>query len=302
MSSSTLSDVAVSDTDSSEARATAPIARTPRAANRRLVWVYVLLVAASAVMVFPFVWEVLTSLKTLSGASAVPPQIVPDPFTTRAYATVFDRLPFWNLLGNSVLLTVIRTVGQVVLCTMAGYGFARFDFPGKNVLFVGLLAVLMVPGQLFILPQYEIIRNLGLLGTIPGIALPGLFSVFGIFLLRQFFQSLPREMEEAGRLDGANEWQTFWHIMLPLAKPGIIALAVLTALWSWNEFFWPLVVSGNVKSMPLSVGLSLLTDLRVKDDALLMAGAVLSSIPMIVVFLILQRQFVQGIAFTGTKG
>ena len=147
----------------------------------------------------------------------------------------------------------------------------------------------MVPGQLFLLPQYEIIRELGLLGTIPGIALPGLFSVFGTFLLRQFFQTLPMELEEAARLDGANEWQIFWRVMLPLAKPGIIALTLLTALWSWNDFLWPLVVYGNVNSMPLSVGLSLLTDLRLRDDALLMAGALLSSLPMIVVFLILQR-------------
>ena len=286
-------------------REPAPVAtprRTGRASGKPLTWVYALLIIGSALMVFPFIWEVLTSLKTLSGASSVPPQILPDPFTTRAYAKVFDTLPFWNLLGNSILLTVIRTLGQVLLCTMAGYGFARFHFRGKNVLFIGFLAVLMVPGQLFLLPQYEIIREMGLLGTIPGIALPGLFSVFGTFLLRQFFQTLPMELEEAARLDGANEWQIFWRVMLPLAKPGIIALTLLTALWSWNDFLWPLVVSGNVNSMPLSVGLSLLTDLRLRDDALLMAGALLSSLPMIVVFLILQRQFIQGIAFTGTKG
>ena len=269
--------------------------------NRSLAWVYVILIVASAVMVFPFVWQTLTSFKTISGASAVPPQIIPDPFTLRAYDKVFDTLPFWTLLGNSIWLTAMRTAGQVLFCTMAGYGFARFHFRGKNVLFIGFLAVLMVPGQLFLLPQYEIIGALGLIGTIPGIALPGLFSVFGTFLLRQFFQTLPMELEEAARLDGANEWQIFWRVMLPLAKPGIIALTVLTALWSWNDFLWPLVVSGNVNSMPLSVGLSLLTDLRLKDDALLMAGALLSSLPMIIVFLILQRQFIQGIAFTGAK-
>lgn len=267
-----------------------------------LTWVYAVLIIASAVMVFPFLWQTLTSFKTISGASAVPPQIIPDPFTLRAYEKVFDTLPFWTLLGNSIWLTVMRTVGQVLFCTMAGYGFARFHFRGKNVLFIGFLAVLMVPGQLFLLPQYEIIGALGLIGTIPGIALPGLFSVFGTFLLRQFFQTLPMELEEAARIDGANEWQIFWRVMLPLAKPGIIALTVLTTLWSWNDFLWPLVVSGNVNSMPLSVGLSLLTDLRLKDDALLMAGALLSSLPMIIVFLILQRQFIQGIAFTGTKG
>lgn len=280
----------------------APALGTVRVKNRSITWVYVILIVASAVMVFPFVWQTLTSFKTISGASAVPPQIIPDPFTLRAYSKVFETLPFWNLLGNSIWLTAMRTAGQVLFCTMAGYGFARFHFRGKNVLFIGFLAVLMVPGQLFLLPQFEIVGALGMLGTIPGMALPGLFSVFGTFLLRQFFQTLPMELEEAARLDGASEWQIFWRVMLPLAKPGVVALTVLTALWSWNDFLWPLVVSSNVNSMPLSVGLSLLTDLRLKDDALLMAGALLSSLPMIVTFLVLQRQFIQGIAFSGTKG
>lgn len=270
--------------------------------SRRLWLVYTLLIAGAVLMIFPFIWEILTSFKTLSVAASVPPQVLPLPPTTRAYDKVLNTIPFWHLLGNSVLLTVIRTIGQVALCTMAGYGFARFTFPGKNILFIGFLAILMVPGQLFILPQYEIIQHLGMLNTIFGIALPGLFSVFGTFLLRQFFQSLPIDMEEAARLDGANEWQIFWHVMLPLAKPGIIALIVLTSLWSWNDFLWPLVVASDENSMPLSVGLTLLTDLRLKDDPLLMAGALLASLPMIVVFLVLQRQFIKGIAFSGVKG
>lgn len=274
--------------------------RKPRA--RHLWLVYTLLITGAVIMVFPFIWEILTSFKTLSAAASVPPTVLPLPPTTRAYDKVLNTIPFWHLLGNSVLLTVIRTIGQVALCTMAGYGFARFTFPGKNILFIGFLAILMVPGQLFILPQYEIIQQLGMLNTILGIALPGLFSVFGTFLLRQFFQSLPMDMEEAARLDGANEWQIFWHVMLPLARPGIIALIVLTSLWSWNDFLWPLVVASNESSMPLSVGLTLLTDLRLKDDPLLMAGALLASLPMIVVFIVLQRQFIKGIAFTGVKG
>lgn len=277
-------------------------AALPKRVDRSLAITYTLLTVGALVMVFPFIWEILTSFKSLSDAAAVPPELLPTPPTTRAYDKVLNTIPFWELLGNSTLLTVIRTLGQVVLCTMAGYGFARYDFPGKNILFVGFLAVLMVPGQLFILPQYEIIQNLGMLNTISGIALPGLFSVFGTFLLRQFFQSLPRDMEEAATLDGANDWQVFWHIMVPLARPGIIALTVLTSLWSWNDFLWPLIVSSNADSMPLSVGLSLLTDPRLKDDPLLMAGALLASLPMILVFLFLQRQFIKGIAFTGVKG
>lgn len=287
---------------SEKATLTSRSAALPKRVDRSLAITYTLLIVGALVMVFPFIWEILTSFKSLSDAAAVPPEILPTPPTNRAYDKVLNTIPFWELLGNSTLLTVIRTLGQVVLCTMAGYGFARYDFPGKNILFVGFLAVLMVPGQLFILPQYEIIQNLGMLNTISGIALPGLFSVFGTFLLRQFFQSLPRDMEEAATLDGANDWQVFWHIMVPLARPGIIALTVLTSLWSWNDFLWPLIVSSNADSMPLSVGLSLLTDPRLKDDPLLMAGALLASLPMILVFLFLQRQFIKGIAFTGVKG
>jgi multiple sugar transport system permease protein len=275
-------------------------AGTPR--NRGLWIVHVVLIVGAALMVFPFVWQLLTSFKTLSDSVQVPPSFLPREWVFTNFAEVFDSMPFGQMFLNSVLLTVGRTVGQVALCTMAGYAFARIAFPGRNALFVVFLSVLMVPSQLYLLPQYEIIQTLGWLNTLQALIVPGIFSAFGTFLMRQFFLSMPAELEEAARIDGANPWQTFWRIMVPLAKPGIIALVVFTVLWSWNDLLWPLIVTTDPAKMPLSVGLSQLVGIHGTDYPVLMAGALLATLPMLVTFMILQRQFIQGIAFSGTKG
>ncbi|AMG85074.1 carbohydrate ABC transporter permease [Microbacterium sp. HSID17254] len=264
--------------------------------------VHVVLIVGAALMVFPFVWQLLTSFKTLSDSVQVPPSFLPREWVFTNFAEVFDSMPFGQMFLNSVLLTVGRTVGQVALCTMAGYAFARIAFPGRNALFVVFLSVLMVPSQLYLLPQYEIIQALGWLNTLQALIVPGIFSAFGTFLMRQFFLSMPAELEEAARIDGANPWQTFWRIMVPLAKPGIIALVVFTVLWSWNDLLWPLIVTTDPAKMPLSVGLSQLVGIHGTDYPVLMAGALLATLPMLVTFMILQRQFIQGIAFSGTKG
>lgn len=275
-------------------------AGTPR--NRGLWIVHVVLIVGAALMVFPFVWQLLTSFKTLSDSVQVPPSLLPRAWVFTNFAEVFDSMPFGQMFLNSVLLTVGRTVGQVALCTMAGYAFARIAFPGRHALFVVFLSVLMVPSQLYLLPQYEIIQALGWLNTLQALIVPGIFSAFGTFLIRQFFLSMPAELEEAARIDGANPWQTFWRIMVPLAKPGIIALVVFTVLWSWNDLLWPLIVTTDPAKMPLSVGLSQLVGIHGTDYPVLMAGALLATLPMLVTFMILQRQFIQGIAFSGTKG
>lgn len=264
--------------------------------------VHLVLALGAVVMIFPFVWQTLTAFKTFQDSVQVPPIVFPDPWVFTNFAEVFESMPFGQMFLNSVLLTVGRTVGQVVLCTMAGYAFARIPFKGRNVLFVLFLSVLMVPSQLYLLPQYEIIQALGWLNTLQALIVPGIFSAFGTFLMRQFFMSMPAELEEAARIDGANPWQTFWRIMVPLAKPGIIALVVFTVLWSWNDLLWPLVVTTDPAKMPLSVGLSQLVGLHGTDYPVLMAGALLATLPMLVTFMILQKQFIQGIAFSGSKG
>ncbi|GAA1760475.1 carbohydrate ABC transporter permease [Agromyces humatus] len=264
--------------------------------------VHLLLGFGAVVMVFPFVWQALTAFKTFQDSVQVPPVVIPDPWVFTNFVEVFDSMPFAQMFANSVLLTIGRTVGQVILCTMAGYAFARIPFRGRNVVFVVFLSVLMVPSQLYLLPQYEIIQSLGWLNTLQALIVPGIFSAFGTFLMRQFFMSMPVELEEAARIDGANPWQTFWRVMVPLAKPGIIALTVFTVLWSWNDLLWPLVVTTDPEKMPLSVGLSQLVGLHGTDYPVLMAGALLATLPMLITFMILQKQFIQGIAFSGTKG
>lgn len=277
-----------------------PAGRKPKL---RGIWiVHVVLILGAIIMVFPFIWQTLTAFKTFQDSVQVPPVVFPDPWVWTNFSEVFDSMPFAQMFANSVLLTIGRTVGQVALCTMAGYAFARIPFPGRNVVFVLFLSVLMVPSQLYLLPQYEIIQTLGWLNTLQALIVPGIFSAFGTFLMRQFFMSMPAELEEAARIDGANPWQTFWRIMVPLAKPGIIALVVFTVLWSWNDLLWPLVVTTDPEKMPLSVGLAQLVGLHGTDYPVLMAGALLATLPMLITFMILQKQFIQGIAFSGTKG
>ncbi|GAA0235767.1 carbohydrate ABC transporter permease [Cryptosporangium japonicum] len=269
--------------------------------TKKLGLVHFLLTIGALAMVAPFVWQFLTSLKTLEHATSVPPTIVPDGQWSN-YTKVFDLVPFGSQFLNTVVMVAARALGQVLMCSLAAYAFARLRFPGRTVLFGLFLSVLMVPPQLFIIPQYEIIADLGWLNSLPALIVPGLFSAFGTFLLRQFFLGLPAELDEAARLDGANPLRIWWSVMVPLARPGMIALGILTTIWSWNDFFWPLVVNNDPEKMTLSAGLASMQGQFLTDYPLLMAGSLLASLPVIAVFVVLQRQFVEGIALTGTKG
>ncbi|MGS2589006.1 carbohydrate ABC transporter permease [Streptomyces hebeiensis] len=262
---------------------------------------HAILIPASLVMIAPFLWQIITSLKTLSSATRVPPSLLPEGRWDN-YGRMFDLLPFSDQFLNTALMAAGRTAGQILLCPLAAYAFARLRFPGRSVLFGLFLSVLMVPPQLFVLPQYEIMASLGWLNSLQALILPGMFSAFGVFLLRQFFLGLPRELEEAARLDGAGPLRTYWYVMLPLARPGVIAMSVLALLWSWNDLFWPLVVNTDPEKMTLSAGLAALQGQFQTDYPVLMAGSLLASLPVIAAFALLQRQFVQGIAHTGVKG
>jgi multiple sugar transport system permease protein len=193
-------------------------------------------------------------------------------------------------------------VGQVLLCSLAAYAFARIEFPFRNLLFGLFLSVLMVPTQLFLIPQYLIMQQLGWLNSLQALIVPGLFSAFGTFLLRQFFNGLPRELDEAAKLDGANHFRIYWQILLPLARPGLVALAILDIIWSWNDLLWPLIVNTSVDKMTLSAGLASLQGQHATNYPLLMAGALLATWPLVLVFIFLQRYFIEGIAFSGTTG
>ncbi len=259
------------------------------------------LALCSVAMVSPFVWELLTSMKSLGEATHVPPVIAPAEWRWDNYGRVFDAIPFGHQFLNTVIVTVLRVAGQLLFCSLAAYAFARLRFRGSNVLFALCLSILMVPPQLYVIPQYQIMASLGWLNTLQALTVPGLFSAFGVFLLRQFFLALPRELEDSARIDGCNPVQVYWYIMLPLVRPGLMALGVLTTIWSWNELLWPLIVNTDPDKMTLSAGLASLQGQRLTDFPVLMAGALMASLPMIVLFSVMQRQFIASIATTGMK-
>ena len=270
--------------------------------NTKKLFVHLALLFGVGVTVFPFLWMVLTSFKTVGEAMQIPPTFFPKQFLVDAYGQIITALPFARVYLNTIISTVVTTIVQVMFCSMAAYAFARIEFPFKNVIFVLILSVLMVPGQIFLIPQYQIIQKLGLLDTIPALFLPNLFSAFGTFLLRQFFMSLPKELEEAALLDGCSRYQIFWKIMLPLTKPGIVSLVIFTAKFAWNDFMWPLIVNTSPKMMTLGPALSTLQGQYTTKYPMQMAGAVMAVIPIIVLFFIFQKQFIEGVAQSGIKG
>lgn len=269
---------------------------------KRNLLVHIVLLIGIGITVFPFLWMVLTSFKTAGEAVAIPPTLFPEVFTTQAYKEIFETLPFARIYMNTIITTLITIAGQVGFCTLAAYAFARIEFPAKNFLFVVILSILMVPGQIFLIPQYLIIQKLGLVNTMVALFLPSLFSAFGTFLLRQFFMTLPKELEEAALLDGCNRFQIFGKIMLPLVKPGVVALVIFVARYAWNDFMWPLIVNSDPSKMKLAPALSLLRGQHQNNFPSQMAGAVISVIPMVVLFFIFQKQFIEGVAHTGVKG
>lgn len=273
-----------------------------RGHRARYPWAHVVLLLGGVLMTFPFLWQILMSLSTNAEIQSMPPKPVPDRLHFENYTAVFDRLPFLNQFGVSVLITVARTLGQVVLCSLAGYAFARMRFRFRNTLFILLLLILMIPSQAYIIPQYGIIQAWNLLETPWAIILPGLFSAFGTFLMRQQFMSLPPELEEAARLDGANPFQVFSRVMLPLATPGLFAVAITTVLYSWNDLLWPLIVTTREESMPLSVGIATLQGQHTTDYAVLMAASVMAMAPIFILFMLMQRRVIEGLATSGLKG
>ena len=268
----------------------------------RKLLIHIILLLGLGITIFPFFWMVLTSFKTTGEAMQIPPTIFPKKFITVAYSQIVSSLPLARIYLHTILSTVITVLAQLVFCAMAGYAFARIKFPFKNTIFILLLSVLMVPGQIFLIPQYLIIQKMGLLDTIPALFIPNLFSAFGTFLMRQFFLSLPEELEEAAMIDGCSRYQIFWRIMLPLVKPGLVTLSIFTFKFAWNDFMWPLIVNTSPKNMILGPALSTLQGQYTSQYPMQMAGAVLAVIPVIAVFFIFQKQFIEGVAQSGIKG
>ncbi len=263
---------------------------------------HVILSAGAILMVMPFVWMISTSLKTLAEAFILPPQWIPLQPQWSTYVRVTQEMPFFRYLFNTACVSVTITLGHLLICSLSAYAFARLRFPGKNVIFLAYLATLMIPGQVLLIPSFILIRYLGWLDTYQALIVPMLFSAFGIFLLRQFFLTLPNSLDEAAVIDGANPLQVYWHVLMPLARPALATLGIFSLLASWNNLLWPLIVTSRSSMRVLTVGLATLQGEHATDWPVLMAGALLSTLPLLVLFFLAQRYFVAGIALSGLKG
>jgi multiple sugar transport system permease protein len=259
------------------------------------------LLTVGVIFLLPFVWAIGTSLKPMAELFQVTPNLIPSKPTWQNYFDVLDRVPFARFYANTIFVTAARVVGQVFLASLAAFAFSRLRFPGRDAIFLLLLAGLMVPDQVLIIPNYAIMRQLGWLDTYQGLIVPLLFSAFGTFLIRQYLLSIPPDYQEAATIDGANPFQIYWQIYLPLARPALAAFAFLVMLYSWNEFLWALIMTNNTEMRVLSVGIAMLQGQHFSNNALLMAAATMATLPVLVVFLFFQRQLVEGITLSGLK-
>ena len=262
---------------------------------------YIVLILGSVVMIFPFVWMLLTSFKTQAESMAIPPQILPSHWDLANFTTALASLPFVNLYVNTGLLILFRVLCAVVFSSMAGYAFAKLEFPCKNLLFGIVLVQMMLPSQIFITPQYLMLARVGLTNSIFALVFPGLVSAFGTFFLRQTYLGIPNEIAEAAYLDGCTKWQSFYKVMFPLTGSSCAALAIFTAVFAYSDLMWPLICNTDLNMMTLSAGLSTLNGQYTTNFPVLMAGSLLAMIPMVILYLLFQKQFIQGIAMTGGK-
>lgn len=274
------------------------------AAKQRLTQalIHIILIAASITMLVPFLWMLLTAFKTTSEAISVNPFVVfPSEWHPENFGKVWASYNFFYLYKNTLLMIFWRVVCAVLTATMAGYAFGRLKFPGKNFLFSLILVQMMVPGQIFIIPQYVMVSNMGMLNTIFGLVFPGMVTAFGTFLLKQGYQGLPKDLEEAAGIDGCNIGQRFLMIMAPLTRSAMVSLGIFTAVFAFKDLMWPMIVCSNSQDTTLSAGLAKMQGQFSSEYPQLMAAALMACLPMIVLYLCFQKQFVQGIATSGGK-
>jgi multiple sugar transport system permease protein len=289
----------------------APAVALPARRKRRLPfspW-HLVLIPATIVLIFPFAWLIITSIETPAEALHFPPILTPHQLDFSNYPQALQEEPFGRFFLNSAVVAVATVVGNLVLCSLAGYAFARYRFLGRGLLFVLIMTTLMVPFQVTMIPQFIITKWLGvhLLGAvginhIGALILPNASTAFGVFFLRQFFRTLPIEYEEAARVDGASRLTVLWRIVLPLSLPALSTLAALTFLDSWNNFLWPLIAITSTNQMTLPLGLAMFQNSHSIEWTHLMAGNVMSLMPMLIIFFAAQRYFVRSVAATGISG
>lgn len=264
---------------------------------------HLILALGALTMVSPFLWQLKLSLGTRAEATEVPIRLWPQELRWDNYLEVFDILPFANQMGVTFMYALARVIAEIITCCLAGYAFARMKFPGRNALFFSILTVLMVPGQIFLIPQYQMVQYAGLIDTFFAILAPGLVSAYGTFFMMQYFRKIPEELSDAAKLDGCNPWQTFWHIMIPLARPALFSFGVITVLAAWNNLLWPLVVTNSTENYPIAVGLAILQGdhLRGTDYPVVMAASAMAMAPIFLTFVILQRRVIEGFALSSFR-
>jgi multiple sugar transport system permease protein len=262
---------------------------------------HLFLMPVAAVMLVPLLWMVVLSLETEVQARSFPPILIPSSLHFSNYPAAWNALPFGDFFLNSAIYALSTVAGNLLFCSLAAYAFARLRFVGRNALFILFLATLMVPYQVLLIPTFLIVKKIGMVDSVGGLIAPNLCSAFGVFMLRQFFRTLPIELEEAARIDGTSRLGILFKIVLPLSLPALATLGIIQFMWSWNDFLWPLIIIDSAKHAPLQLGLSMLQGAHSTQWNLLMAGTVMSQIPMLVIFLVAQRWFIRSIAFTGLK-
>ena len=276
--------------------------RSLEAARKRMtVLTYAALILGAILMIFPFVWMILTSSKTVPESMQIPPTILPAQIMGDNFVDALKSLPFLKLYLNTGLMIFFRVICAVAFSSMAGYAFAMLEFRGKKLLFGIVLVQMSLPSQIFIIPQYQMVAKMGMANTIFALVFPGIVSAFGVFFLRQTYMGIPKEIGEAAYLDGCNQWQTFYKIMFPLTGTSVAALTIFTAVFAYSDLMWPLVVNSDLNMMTLSSGLATLRGQFTTNFPVLMAGSLLAMLPMVILYLIFQKQFIEGIATTGGK-
>ena len=273
---------------------------TMRGVNYRLT-LYVLLFIGCAIMLLPFFWMVTTSFKTELEVMKMPPQWIPKDWQWENYVKAWNVAPFGRYFFNSFFISIATTIGELMTTILAAYAFAKMRFFGKNVLFIVMLGTLMIPGEMLLIPNYVTIYRLGWLDKYQALIIPWLASVFGIFLLRQFFRSIPDELLDAARIDGCSRFRFLWRIVVPLSKPAIMTVALLKFLGSWNAFLWVLIMTTSTEMRTVPVGLSMFSTEMGTAYEQLMAASVLAIIPVLILFFFTQKQFIRGVARTGIK-
>jgi multiple sugar transport system permease protein len=263
---------------------------------------HIVLIIASFFFMIPFIWMVSTSLKPLTQVFTFPPEWIPKPVKWSNYIDAMNYIPFFTYLKNTIIITVLSTVGAVLSCPIVAYSFAKLKWPGRNILFIITIGVMMIPGQVTMIPLFLLFEKLGMVGTPYPLILPAFFGIpFYIFLLRQFFMGLPDSLREAAKIDGASEFRIYWQIMLPLAKPAVLAVGLFQFMASWTDFIGPLLYLTDSVQYTLSLGLQQFQSQKGSEWGLMMAVSTMMTIPVVILFFFLQKTFIKGITFSGIK-